>query len=497
MRVGSDYIASLQDGRHVYLDGERVDDVSRHPAFAPQIRRIARTYDMLRTDDRAELATVEPGGERYGNMWLQPRCAADLVKRRQAHRFWAECTYGLMGRSPDHVASLLTGFAAGRAVFDRAGTQFGDNVVRFYERARREDLYCAYVIVPPQVDRSKSAASQREPFLSPGVVAERDGGIVVRGAQMIGTAAILANELFVSYIVPLGPADTDYAISFVSPMNAPGLRLHPRRPYTAIANSVFDYPLSSRFDETDSIVVFDDVFVPWEQVFVYKNVGLVSAQFHETAGHLLANFQAMVRFVVKMQFAAGLARRLAELHNIGNLPPVQAQLGGQIALLCAVMESLLSSAESLPLMHGTLAAPNSQYVYAGMNLQRKWIIELMQALRELAGGSFLAVPSSEAVFSSAATSADAKRYYQSFQTSAEDRVKFLKLLWDFVGTEFGGRQTQYEMFYSSAQHVADTRMFKHYDWNAGRALVEACLGEYSLRGEVAIERESNSEVTRR
>ena len=138
-------------------------------------------------------------------MWLIPRSAEDLGRRRAVHRFWAEGSYGLMGRTPDHVASVLTGFAGWRQLFDRGGRQFGDNVVRFYERARDEDLYVAYAIVPPQIDRSTPAHKHPEPFLHPGVVKETDAGIVIRGAHSIATSVTMADWLFVSYITPLAP----------------------------------------------------------------------------------------------------------------------------------------------------------------------------------------------------------------------------------------------------------------------------------------------------
>ncbi len=483
MRSGSHYIASLRDDRAVYLDGSRVDDVTTHPAFSRQIARIAGMYDLAAHPDQSSLTTPDPDtGDPYSNAWLIARDADDLRKRRDVHRFWAENSFGLMGRSPDHVASVLSAFAAGRDVFDRAGTKYGDNVLRFYEQARRESLYVSYVIVPPQIDRSKSAAGQPEPFLYTGVVAERPDGMVVRGASMIGTAALMSDYLFVSYIVPLQKGDDDYAISFVVPVATAGVKLYPRRPYSEIANSVFDYPLSSRFDETDSLVVFDDVVVPWSNVFVYKNVELVAAQFHETGAHLYANFQALVRFGVKLQFAGGLAYRLAELHNIIGLPPVQGLLGGKIATQTAVVDALIASAESQPSIRLDYARPNPQFVYTGMHLQRQCIVELMRQLRELAGGAFLAVPGSDLSFSSPQTAADTERYYRSLNVSGEERVKFLKLMWDFVGTEFAGRQLQYEMFYSSAQHIADARVFGAFDWRSGRALVDRCLSEYSRDG---------------
>src|SRR5262249_25147723 len=147
------------------------------------------------------------------------------------HRHWAQASYGLMGRTPDHVASVLTGFSMARDFFARGGAPFGDNVVRFHERARAEDLYLSYAIVPPQVDRTLPAHPQPEPSLPPGVVRERAGGIVLRGCQAIATSAVLSDWLLLSYITPLAKGDDDYAISVVIPIGAAGLRLYPRRPF--------------------------------------------------------------------------------------------------------------------------------------------------------------------------------------------------------------------------------------------------------------------------
>jgi len=480
MRTGAAYLAGLRDGRAVYLDGERLGDVAKHPAFAEPIRRIAETYDRAAAPEARDVTTaVDPAtGRRHGAMWLLPRGADDLEARRRVHRFWAEASYGLMGRTPDHVACVLTAFASWRQLFDRGGAGFGDNVVRFYERARDEDLYVAYAIVPPQVDRVLPAHRHPEPFLHPGVVAERDGGIVLRGCQAIATSAVLADWLFLSYITPLVEGDEDYAISVVMPVNADGLKLYPRRPFASIATSVYDYPLSSRFDEVDATVVLDDVFVPWEHVFIYRDVGLVNAQFHETPSHTLANFQSLVRWAVKCEFLAGLAARLADVQGASGQPALHAALGGDVAALCATFDALVHAAARFPLVTAGVARPHPQYVYAGMSLQRRLVVDLTRAIRELAGGAFQAVPSSEAAFESPETRADTERYYRSASAGARERVKLLKLVWDLVGTEFGGRQLQYEMFYSAAQPVVNARMFRSYDWAAARAMVDRCLAEY-------------------
>ena len=482
LRGGNDYIESLADGRAVYLDGELVERVADHPAFANPIRVIADLYDEVRASPEEDgLWEKDPAsGEQIALAWQIPRSAGDLTARRRMHEFWARGSYGLMGRTPDHVAAMVSAFAGSEEVFRRAGATWADNVLRFYERCRRDDPYLAYVIVPPQVDRSKPAHQQPEPFLHAGVVDERDDGVVVRGAQMIGTSAVMADAIMLACILPLEPGDEDYAISALVPCGAQGLRIYPRRPYATTATSIFDYPLSSRFDEVDSLVVFDDVHVPWENVFVYRDVKLAGDQFHATGAHVLGNFQALVRFLVKLTFAAGLASNLSELHGIGGLPPVQAQLGGKVASTCALFEAIVLAAEREAVERGSIVWPSPLHVYNGMTLQRQLVVEVAQALRELAGGSMIAVPSSERAFLSGETAAHTRRYYQSVSASAEERVKFLKLLWDFVGTEFAGRQLQYEMFYSAAQHISDLRVFNCYDWAPARALVEKCLQEYDL-----------------
>jgi 4-hydroxyphenylacetate 3-monooxygenase len=288
----------------------------------------------------------------------------------------------------------------------------------------------------------------------------------------------MANWLYVSYITPLAPGDQDYAISLVVPVNAEGLRLLPRRPYATLATSVYDYPLSARFDEVDTTVVFDDVFVPWEHVFIHRNVELVTAQFHESPAHTTANFQSLVRFGVKLELMAGLALKLVEVGRGESDPTTQATLGGEIATLCAAFDGLVKAAERFPLISEGYARPHPQYIYAGMGLQRRVIVDLYRTIRELAGGAFQNLPSSEASFLAPETRASTERYYQSTAAPARERVKLLRLIWDFIGTEYGGRQLQYEMFYSAAQPVVNRRMFRSYDWASAKAMVDRLLAEY-------------------
>ena len=207
-------------------------------------------------------------------------------------------------------------------------------------------------------------------------------------------------------------------------------------------------------------------------------MALVTAQFHESPAHVTANFQSLVRFGVKLEFMAGLVHKLVATQRSDGDPATQATLGGDLAAYCVAFDALVKAAEQFPLISQGYARPHPQYVYAGMSLQRRLIVDMYRTVRELAGGAFQTMPSSEASFRSPETQAHAERYYKSSTTPARDRIKLLKLVWDLIGTEYGGRQLQYEMFYSAAQPVVNRRVFSAYDWAAAAAMVDRLLAEY-------------------
>jgi 4-hydroxyphenylacetate 3-monooxygenase len=482
-RTGAQYIAAIRDGRAVYVNGERVTDVTEHPAFRSAVRSIAHLYDLAASPEHRETMTFpSPAtGERVNKCFLIPRTVEDLAARRAAHRLWADATFGFMGRSPDHVAGFITGFAMCPDLFARQGPRFGDHVARYHAWLRDQDLYAAYVIIPPHIDRSRPAHQQEDPQLYAGVVEERGDGIVVSGAQMLGTGGAIADEMFMSCIVPLVPGDENYAISIAVPVATPGLRLIVRRPYAEAAPSVFDYPLSSRFDETDALVVFDRVFVPWERVFVYKDVALTRAQFYETPAHVLGNFQAQVRFASKAQFLAGIALRIAESIGVERTPQTQTMLG-ELASYCAMASGLVLAAETECVRDPRgFVYPNATYLYANNWLQATYHETMLTYLRELAGGGLLQVPSSYKDYLNPEIAADLDRYVRSPGLKSVERTKLYKLAWDIVGSEFAGRHQQYELFYAGARaQTTAVRAYRAFDFAAARAMVERCLAGYDL-----------------
>jgi 4-hydroxyphenylacetate 3-monooxygenase len=480
VRTGQQYLESLADARTVYVHGKRVADVRQHPAFRGITQTLAGMYDFAADPANGMQYLAPETGQPANRTFMIPRSQDDLRTRRLAITAWAEHTQGLLGRGPDHVAGFLAGFASAPDVFARARASFGENVTRWYRRLLAEDPYFTYVIIPPQVDRSKTAQGQEEAFLQAGVLREEADGIVIRGAQMLGTGSAISNYLFVSCIVPQRPGDEDYALSFVVPIAAEGLRLYCRPPYALDKPSTFDYPLSTRFDETDALIVFDDVRVPWDDVFVYRDVDLTRAQFFETPAHALGNTQAQIRLATKLKFLIGIARKIAATNRIDGLPSVQEKLG-DLASLAAFVEGMILAAEatSKPDRNG-VQVPNRRFLYAPMGLQAEVYPRALHLLRELAGGGVLQVPSSVDELMNPETRPDILRYVRSTGVPSEERIKLFRLAWDLVGSEFGGRHHQYEMFYAGAPYVAKGYAFRNYGYEEALTLVDAFLDGYGV-----------------
>jgi 4-hydroxyphenylacetate 3-monooxygenase len=478
LRTGAQFLDSIrEDGRRVYFDGEVVKDVTSHPAFKGAARSMARLYEIAaEPENRALMTFPSPAtGEPALRCYQIPETAADLAARRAMSTRWAEETFGLMGRTPDHVAGFLAGYAAKPSVFAEAGKQYAENVLRYHAHARDNHLYLSYAIVPPQIDRSKPAHKQSDPTLYAGVVAERDGGIVLKGAQQLGTGAVFSDAIYISCIHPLMPGDEAYAFAVVVPCNAPGLKIYPRRPYAAAATSTFDYPLSSRFDETDSLIVLDDVFVPWENVFCYRNLQLCRDQWWRTPSHSYGNHQAQARYAVKLRFLMGLTKRLCEITGVDSMPPVQIMLG-EMAAYATIVESMLQAQETQASIDSEgVVWPSKTALYAVMALQSEINPKLLNMARELAGGSIIMLPSTAKDFDNPEIAADLERYIASPGFPSRLRTQILKLVWDLIGTEFAGRHEQYEKFYGGASFLVKQNMARAYDFKAATGLVERAL----------------------
>lgn len=478
MRTGSDYLAALKDDREIYVDGQRIHDVAHHPAFAPIAMTMAELFDLAADPTNEMIYTAPETGAEANLAFSIPRSREDLVARRRAIETWARHTHGWVGRSPDHVGTFLAAFAAHPEAFATEPHDLGANAVSYYKRLLAENLYVSYAIIPPQVSRATTAHGWEGEFIQAGVVEERPEGIVIRGAQMLATGAAVADEIFISCIKPLTPEDRDFALAFAIPVATSGLKLYCRRPYSPAASSHYDYPLTTRYDETDALVVFDDVLVPWDRVFVDRDVAGVRRQFFDTGAHVLGNWQAQIRFVVKLQFILGLARKITAVNGVDKIPGVQEKLG-ELASIASLVESGVLAAEYQAAPDGNgMWRPDPRAVYGAMGLQAELYPRVIATLRELAGGGVLQLPSSVEDLRNPATRADIDRYVQSPGVEAVERVKLFKLVWDVVGSEFGGRHQQYEMFYAGAPFVAKGYAYRNYGYDKPLADVEAFLAAY-------------------
>lgn len=477
VKTGADHIAALRDGRDVWLDGKPAGDVTVSPAYRNAVATSGMLYDYQAAPENIERMTFAlESGRRVNRCWQLPTTYDELVERRKALVEWSELTGGFLGRCPAHVSSSVSGQYMGAEVFDAHGPARGAAFRDWFHDIRSRDVFLTYVINNVQGDRSKAFGDQ-----GPGaddmvarIVDEDSQGITIRGAKLFATSAILANEIFVGSGQPLRPGEEHLAFSCGLPMNAKGLKLLSRKSYEAHAVSAFDNPLSSRFDENDALVFFDDVKVPWERVFVHRSTEMCRAQLHNTPAHIYANYQSQIRLSVKLRFLVGLARGVADVIGTIKMPPVQDVLG-KLASQAALIEGMVYGMEAKGRQIGAYFVPDTHLLYAAQVQSQEMYAEIIAAIRELSGGALLMLPSSEADF----TDTDIARVIEATQISPAmsgmDRVRLLKLIWDAVGTEFASRHLQYEMFYAGARFVTRGNSFRTYDWNRATSGVDRML----------------------
>jgi 4-hydroxyphenylacetate 3-monooxygenase len=479
-KTGREHIQSLRDGRTVYIDGTLVDDITTHPAYRNAVASAALLYDYQSRPENLELMTFIPedGTRRVNRCWQMPRDYDQLVQRRKALEAWARVSYGFMGRSPDHVASTLIGQRMGLDVFARHAPARAKALADYVDYATRNDLFLTYVIVNPQADRSKDWGDQVEELVAQ-IVDEDTSGLTIRGAKMLGTSSIMANEVFVGNLQPLKPGEEALAFSCALPMNAPGLRVLSRKSYEAHAVSVFDNPLSARFDENDALLYFDNVKVPWERVFVHRDTDMCRAQFHDTPAHVLQNYQSQIRLSVKIRFLVGLAHKITEAIGTTTMPQVREQLG-TLAAHAGMVEAMLSGMEASGGMRGEFYLPNRHMLYAAQVVTQDLYPRLINLIRDLAGGSLIMLPSSFRDWGNPELAPILQKTQRSPNFSSRDKVKLLKAAWDAVGSEFGSRHTQYEMFYAGARFVTSGHSYRTFDWGAARGMVDHLLSTYGL-----------------
>ena len=477
IRTGQEHLASLRDGRQVFLDGAPVADVTEHPAYRNAAQTAAGLYDFQAAPENAELMTFESpsSGRRVNRCWQLPTSYAELVARRRAMEAWAECVCGYMGRSPDHVASSLAGMMMRPDLFRAHGAERAQALADYYQYVRDNDLFVTYVITNPHGWAGGPEAEPDE-FVVAGICDEDPSGVTIKGAKMLGTSSIIANEVLVTTIQPLKPGDEKHAFSAALPMGTPGLKVLSRKSYEASAGSEFDHPLSYRWDENDAVLYFDEVKVPWERVFVHRDIGLCRDQFHESPAHIFQNYQSQVRLMVKLRFLVGLARKIAEANDVIGVPQVIETLG-RLAAQAGAIEGLVHGMEAAGRYVGPYYVPDRHPLYTAQVMAQEIYPQMMNTLRDLAGGAPIMLPSSVRDFGNAEVADYIGRIHGD---RAQERIKLFKLAWDAIGSEFASRHLQFELFYAGAGYVVRNNSYRTYNWSRATGMVDGALGRYGL-----------------
>ncbi len=450
VRTGQQFIEGLRDDREVYYNGQRVADVTTFEPFKASIASLARLYDLQHDARYRETLTVECPtlGERIGRAFEMPRSQQDLRLKREAYRLWAESTCGMMGRSPDFLNVMLAALAAKRGFFAELSPERADAMVNYYQHCARHDLFLTHALLDPQLDKGKLRHQQSDPAICLRVVDRNSDGLVLHGIKRIATAAPYADEILVWPFPPtFQPGEEPHANVFAIPMNTKGLKTF-CRPSFSHPGARHDYPLSSQFDEMDATVVFDQVLVPWERVFLHENIGLLNRMYRETRMRELTAHQTNARLEVKLGFVYAVLVKMAEAAGIAARADIMELLGEAVACL-EVIRSTTRSAEEQATVdpENGLCYPDLFALQAGRALGPVFYPKLVGMIRKLGGGGLIQLPASLDEFDTP-ISADLERSLRGADINGQDKAQLFKLAWDLCGTEFGARHELYEMNYA-------------------------------------------------
>lgn len=450
IRTGQQYLDKLNAMRpHVAYNGEIItENIAEHPAFSGVARTYARLFDMQHDPQLQEKLTyVTEKGDRAHTSYLVPRTQEDLVRRREGMRIWAEDANGFLGRSGDYMNSSLTALSTAESFFAKADPKFGERIRAYYEWCRDNDILATHTLIPPQVNRAVSGVQQGGGQLAARVVEEREDGIIVRGARMLATIAPIADEMLVfpSTVLRGDPGDAPYSYAFAVPNDAPGLRYICRTSYDISHNTV-DEPLAARYEEMDCTVIFDDVFIPNDRVFLLGSPELSNAWYQETGAAALMTHQVVTRTIAKAEFFLGLASEIAEAIGIEGFQHIQVDLA-ELVVDVEIIRSLMHTAESRAELNDEgLMVP----YWPALNAARNWYPKISQRfpeiIRKFSASGLMALPV-EADLENTQTRADIDQYLQAATLSGAERVKLFRLAHDASVSGFAGRQSLYENFF--------------------------------------------------
>jgi 4-hydroxyphenylacetate 3-monooxygenase len=464
---GNRYLESLRDGRQVWINGEKIADVTTHPLLRGLCQEMARLYDLQHdaaTQDA--MSFVNERGVRVSYSYLEPRNAEDLLKRRGNAEIWARESFGMMGRYPDFCAALAVGFKDVGPELAKFDPAFARNAAWHHQYASENDLCLGHGLHDPNMD--KTLRPEQDPDRCLRIVKERDDGIVVRGARFV-TLAPVTHEMQIAPTYVFNEREAEHAVWFAIQSNAPGVKIICREPFSGRSN--FDHPASSRFDEQDALVVFDDVFVPWERVFLAREP-LAANRLFRSRVTLWAIHAAAIQLTARLELMIGVGHLMAQVGGVDGRPNVQ-QLLGELVTYKSIFDALMRDSEANCIVTpGGLTAPGPLLHHrAFITLVSERIVDIIEHI----GTSGLIFLPSEKDFAVPELKPLLDVYYRGKDVTAYDRTRLSKLAWELTGDSFGGRQQLYERLHSGDPNTIQAGVYQRYDKTTAVAMVNRLL----------------------
>ncbi|PHM35828.1 4-hydroxyphenylacetate 3-monooxygenase, oxygenase component [Xenorhabdus innexi] len=486
--TGKEYLNSLQDGREIYIYGERVKDVTTHPAFRNAAASISQLYDVLHVPETHNILCwdTDTGNGGYTHKFFRFATSPDEIRQqRDAIAEWSRQSYGWMGRTPDYKAAFCCALGA----YPEFYGPFADNARRWYKDIQENTLYFNHAIVNPPIDRHKPADQVKDVFIQ--IEKETDAGIIVSGAKVVATNSALTHYNFIGFGSAQVIGDNpDFALMFVAPMDSDGVKLISRASYELTAGatgSPFDYPLSSRFDENDAILVMDKVLIPWENVLIYRDFDRARSWAVQSGFARLFPMQACVRLAVKLDFITGLLQKSLECTGVVDFRGVQADLGEVVAwrnLFWSLTDAMWAEAKP---WEGGAYLPDTQAIQTYRVMAPMAYTKIKNIIESNVTSGLIYLPSSVRDMNNPEISQYLEKYVRgSNGIDHVERIKILKLMWDAIGSEFGGRHELYEINYAGSQDEIRLQCLRHAHGSGNMKkmteLVDHCLSDYDVNG---------------
>jgi 4-hydroxyphenylacetate 3-monooxygenase len=473
IRTGQQYLDSIRDSREVYINGERVKDLAAHPMFKPLIDIRARIYDMQHEAATRQVLSFEEQGEWHAVANKLPRNQEDWWAKRRATDTVLDAIGGVVTRVGDETVGEMWSLFDGQDVLNEVDPQFSANIRRHIEIVLQQDPFHVSANTDPKGDRSKAPQDQ-DPDMLLHVVKETDAGIVVRGAKY-ETAAAYANQAFTKPTnANWGSAAlSDYAVGFICDLSSPNIKFICRTGFAGRAPAA-DYPLSNRFDEVDSLVIFDDVLIPWENVLFYRHTKAASyirATLHRYSA--FAFVQRILKFADMMIGAALFNARQTGLDKQQAVQEKLAQLAVYREGINAHLTAAIALAEKSP---GGLMMPNQSLLYTGRVLACSQLHEMMHVARELCGGQICITPD-KASFDAPETKPWLDKYYSVNENwIAEDRRRLLAFARDLLNSDYAGHRLTFQLFAQSPPFAHLAAVYRNFGWNGPLEFVRNAAG---------------------